>query len=274
MIRTKHIAGILGRMLMLLFAVSMISFILITNSPIDPLVSYVGTESTLSQAAKEAITQHWGLSDPLPERYLTWFKNLLQGDFGTSITYKRPVIDVIQDRFFYSVVLMTIAWTLSGIVGFIAGIAAGLKRDSVFDRAVKVFCLGLQSAPSFWLGLLILSCFSVSLGWFPIGMAAPMGKLASQVTLGDRVYHLVLPAFTLTIVSISKITLYTRQKLIEIMNSDFILFAKARGENTRQLVTRHVIKTSPCLRSPCSLPPSASCSAVWRWPRPCFPIQA
>jgi peptide/nickel transport system permease protein len=178
----------------------------------------------------------------LLERYLTWAKNILHGDFGTSITYKRPVIDVIQDRFSYSIVLMMAAWALSGILGFMTGIAAGIKQGSLFDKIVKVFCLGLQSAPTFWLGLLILSFFAVSLGWFPIGMAAPMGKLASEVTLADRAYHLILPVFTLTIVSISKITLYSRQKLIEIMNSDFILFAKARGENTKKLITRHVIR--------------------------------
>jgi peptide/nickel transport system permease protein len=242
MIRTKSIAVIFGRMILLLIAVSILSFILVTKSPIDPLVSYIGTESTLSQEAKAEISEHWGLNDPLLERYLTWAKNILHGDFGTSITYKRPVIDVIQDRFSYSIVLMMAAWALSGILGFMTGIAAGIKQGSLFDKIVKVFCLGLQSAPTFWLGLLILSFFAVSLGWFPIGMAAPMGKLASEVTLADRAYHLILPVFTLTIVSISKITLYSRQKLIEIMNSDFILFAKARGENTKKLITRHVIR--------------------------------
>ncbi len=98
------------------------------------------------------------------------------------------------------------------------------------------------SAPTFWLGLLVLTVFAVQLGWFPIGMAAPVGKLASDVTLADRLYHLALPVFTLTIVSMSEAVLYTRQKLIEIMNSDFILYAKARGENRYQLVKRHVLR--------------------------------
>jgi peptide/nickel transport system permease protein len=242
MVRAKNIAGITGRMLLLLVAVSILSFILVTKSPVDPLVAYIGTESTLSQEAKDEIAEHWGLTDPLPKRYLTWAENILQGDFGVSITYKRPVIDVIQERFAYSIVLMMISWALSGVLGFAVGVVAGMKQGSPFDKAVKVFCLGLQSAPTFWLGLLILSVFAVSLGLFPIGMAAPMGKLASQVTLGDRAYHLVLPVLTLTIVSISKITLYTRQKLIEIMNSDFILFAKSRGENKKQLIIRHVMR--------------------------------
>jgi peptide/nickel transport system permease protein len=137
---------------------------------------------------------------------------------------------------------MLLAWVFSGILGFVIGILCGLYQGSIFDRIMKVFCLALKSAPTFWLGLLVLIVFSVQLGWFPIGMAAPIGKAAEDVTLGDRIYHLVLPVFTLTIVSISEVVLYTRQKLVEIMNSDFILYAKTRGENKRQLIFRHVLR--------------------------------
>ncbi|MDR2156842.1 MAG: ABC transporter permease, partial [Clostridiales Family XIII bacterium] len=167
---------------------------------------------------------------------------VLRGDFGMSLTYKRPVIDVIAERFSHSIVLMMIAWTLSGILGFVAGIFAGLRRGGVFDKAIKSFCLILQSAPTFWLGLLALSFFAVTLGWFPIGMAAPIGKPAEDVTFLDRAYHLALPVLTLTIANIGKITLYTRQKLIEIMNSNFILFARARGETAGELTRRHLIR--------------------------------
>jgi peptide/nickel transport system permease protein len=229
-------------MLLLLIAVSVLSFALIVNAPIDPLTSYVGAESTLSQAAKDEIAAHWGLNDPAPERYLRWAGNILRGDFGTSITYKRPVIDIIGERFSYSIVLMMIAWILSGLLGFAAGVFAGRRRDSLPDRAVKTFCLILQSAPTFWLGLLTLSFFAVTLGWFPIGMAAPIGKPAPDVTMADRAYHLVLPVLTLTIANIGKITLYTRQKLTEILDSAFVLFAKARGETDRELTRRHLIR--------------------------------
>ncbi|MDR2355547.1 MAG: ABC transporter permease [Clostridiales Family XIII bacterium] len=242
--RPKYIAGIAGRMLLLLFLVSVLSFVLIVKAPIDPLVSYIGTESTLSEEAKDEIVRHWGLDAPLPARYANWVKNVLRGDFGMSIAYKRPVISVIRDRFSYSVVLMMLAWTFSGLLGYAAGVFAGLRKGGLFDGVIKLFCLVLQSAPTFWLGLLILSFFSVRLGLFPFGMAVPAGKLAADVTLGDRIYHLILPLFTLTIVSIGKITLFTRQKLIEIMNSDYILFARARGESDRQLVFRHILRNT------------------------------
>ena len=242
MMRAKTIILEIVRMLLLLFGVSLIAFVLITKAPIDPLVSYIGTNSTLSSEAKEEISEYWGLNDPLPERFITWITHAVQGDLGESITYKKPVIDVIKERMAYSFVLMLLAWVFSGILGFVIGIVCGLHPGSIFDRIVKVFCLALKSAPTFWLGLMILTVFAVQLGWFPVGMAAPVGKLAADVTLGDRIYHLILPVFTLTIVSISEVVLYTRQKLIEIMNSDFILYARTRGESRGQLVRRHVLR--------------------------------
>ncbi|MBE6024439.1 MAG: ABC transporter permease [Cellulosilyticum sp.] len=240
--RGKSILFELIRMILLLISVSILAFVLITKAPIDPLVSYIGTESTLSQEAKNEIAEYWGLNDSLPERFLTWANHVLHGDMGTSITYKRPVVDIITERFAYSFVLMLMAWLLSGVLGFILGVICGMKSGSIFDRMVKFFCLAMKSAPTFWLGLLVLMIFAVILGWFPLGMAAPIGKVASEVTLGERLYHLVLPVMTLTLVSMSEVVLYTRQKLIEIMNSDFILYARTRGENKRQIVMRHALR--------------------------------
>lgn len=240
--RGKNILFEFIRMALLLIAVSILGFVLITKAPIDPLVSYVGPESTLSEEAKEEIAEYWGLNDSLPERFLTWVNHVLHGDMGTSITYKKPVIDIITERFAYSFILMFMAWLLSGILGFIIGVICGMKPGSIFDRMTKLFCLAMKSAPTFWLGLLVLMIFSVMLGWFPLGMAAPIGKVASEVTIGERLYHLALPVMTLTVVSISEVVLYTRQKLIEIMNSDFILYARARGENKRQIIMRHALR--------------------------------
>lgn len=230
------------RMLLLLFLVCLFAFILISKSPIDPLVSYIGTNSTLSAEAKKQIAEYWGLNDPLPQRFLTWTANLLHGDMGTSITYKKPVIQVITERFSYSAILMLLAWLFSGIFGFIIGTICGIRQGGIFDRIVKFFCLTMKSAPTFWLGLMFLVIFAVKLGLFPIGMAVPMGKLASEITLADRIHHLILPVVTLTVANISEVVLYTRQRLIEIINSDFVLYARTRGENERQIITRHVLR--------------------------------
>lgn len=240
--RVKYLSKTIFRMITLLIGVCILSFILIYNSPIDPLTAYVGTESTLSEEAKQEVAEHWGLNDPPVQRFCTWANNLLHGDLGTSITYKQPVSTVIFDRFQYSFILMMVAWFFSGVIGFVSGILAGVFKGSIFDKLIKFLCLVFQSAPTFWIGLIVLSFFAIYLGWFPIGLAAPMGKVASEITIGDRIYHLVLPALTLSVLCSAKITLFTRQKLIEIMNSDYILFAKARGESTFQIIRRHGLR--------------------------------
>lgn len=237
--RPKYIGYIVLRMLTLLIAVSILSYILVNASPVDPLTAYVGSESTLSEESKEEIAEHWKLNEPPVKRFFTWAENTLRGDLGESITYRMSVAAVIADRFTHSLGLILAAWVLSGVLGFAAGILAALKRGSWLDKGIKTVCLIFQSAPVFWFGLLMVTVFAVSLGWFPMGQATPPGKLTEDVTLWDRIYHMILPTITLSILGISKITLYTRQKLIEIMHSDFILFAKARGESTRQLVVRH-----------------------------------
>lgn len=244
MIKRKNIMYEVARMLLLLFLVSFLAFLLIAKSPIDPLSSYIGTNSTLSPEAKAEIVNHWGLNDSIPHRYLTWLVNVCHGDMGMSISYKKEVVSVIKERFAYSAVLMGMAWILSGVIGFFLGVICGVRQGGFFDRITKSFCLLVKSAPTFWIGILFLVVFAVELGWFPIGMAVPMGKLESEVTLGDRIYHLILPVITLTIASISEIVLYTRQRVVEIINSDFILYARARGENTWQIVTRHVLRNA------------------------------
>lgn len=240
--RVKYICFTTFRMLTLVVAVSILSFILVSASPVDPLAAYVGSESTMSEEAKAEIAEYWGLNDPPVERFLTLAGHTLHGDLGNSITYNMPVSTVIFERFQYSLALILAAWILSGVLGFVLGILAALHKGRILDKGIKTFCLLLQSAPVFWFGLLMLTVFSILLGWFPLGQAVPLDKLASQVTVWDRIYHMILPAITLSILGVGKITLYTRQKLIEILHSDYILFAKARGESTKQLVMRHGLR--------------------------------
>ena len=115
-------------------------------------------------------------------------------------------------------------------------------EGSAFDKGVKIFCFVLSSTPSFWIGLLLLMLFSVQLGWFPIGFSVPIGKLSSEVTFLERVHHLILPAFTLSITGISNMVLHTRQKIIDVLNTDYVLFAKARGENKWTIIKRHGLR--------------------------------
>ncbi len=231
------------RLITLLGAISLLSFILISNSPIDPVRSYIGADMMLvSPEQRQQIAEYWGLNESKTSQFFHWVKAVSQGDLGTSLLYRVPVTDVIAERFLASLALMAVAWGLSGLFGFILGSIAGMKQGSWLDRFIKGYCFILASTPTFWLGLVALMAFSVWLGWFPIGLGSPAGMLAEDVTLFDRLKHLVLPALTLSIVGVANVALHTRQKLVEVLNSDYVRFAKAKGEKGFSLYWRHGLR--------------------------------
>ena len=231
------------RMTLLLIALCLISFWLVSHSPIDPVQAYIGADMMrVSPEQRQAIAEHWGLDKPPLERFLTWAGSMVRGDMGMSMVYRAPVRRVIAERFLASLALMALAWTLSGILGFVMGVVAAMKRDTWVDWAIKNYCLLLASTPTFWLGLLLMMVFSVQLGWFPVGLGTPAGLLADEVTLIHRLHHLILPALTLSIVGVAGIALHTRQKLIDVLNSDYILFARAQGKEGFRLFKLHGLR--------------------------------
>ena len=137
---------------------------------------------------------------------------------------------------------MAIAWAVGGALGFALGVAAGVKRGSVLDAAVKGYCYLLASTPVFWLALVMLVVFSVQLGWFPLGLSAPIGVASADATFADALHHLALPAITLSLTGVANIALHTREKTIDVMESDYVKFARARGASTRAIVMRHGLR--------------------------------
>ncbi|MFR8169669.1 MAG: ABC transporter permease [Marvinbryantia sp.] len=232
------------RMLLLLAAVSVATFALVSASPIDPLQANVGQAAlgSMSEAQKEKLRSYWGVDEPPVKRYLNWAKDALRGDLGTSLLYRQPVTDVIAVKLSNSLFLMGMAWVISGLLGFCLGVLAGVFRGRTVDKLVKGYCLLIASTPAFWLALLLLLIFSVWLKLLPIGLSVPIGMEAAGVTFLDRVRHAILPAFTLSITGVSNIALHTREKMIDIMESDYVLFARARGEKTGSIVRRHALR--------------------------------
>lgn len=231
------------RLLLLLGAVSVISFILVSQSPVDPIQAYVGADlMRVSPEQRQQIAEYWGLDQPMTVQYINWAGAMLQGDLGTSMIYRRPVADIIAERFVHSILLMGTAWFLSGIIGFTIGILAAMKKDTWIDRWIKWYCYTLASTPTFWLGLLLLMIFSVWLNWLPVGMGVPIGTIAEDVSWLDRLKHMILPAITLSIVGVSSIALHTREKLVQVLNSEYILFARAQGLSQPRLLWRHGLR--------------------------------
>ena len=227
----------------LLVAICFIAFLLIKNSPIDPVQAYIGADMLkVGPEQRERIAEYWGLDQPIMAQFWNWGSALLTGDMGVSMIFRRPVLEVISERFFPSLALMLTAWALSGIIGFAMGVMAAMKKNTLVDRIITWYCYTLASTPTFWMGLLILIVFAVYLGWFPIGLGVPAGVLAEDVSITDRIKHLILPALTLSIVGVANVALHTRQKLIEVLASDYVLFARARGEHGFILFWRHGLR--------------------------------
>lgn len=230
-------------MVTLLFAICLISFLLVKNSPIDPVQAYIGADMLkVGPEQREKIAEYWGVDQPVSVQFFNWGSALLSGDLGTSMIFRRPVADIISERFINSLALMVSAWLLSGLIGFVMGVVAAMKKDTWVDRMIKWYSYTLASTPTFWMGLLILIIFAVWLRWFPIGMGVPAGVLAEEVTLLDRIKHLILPALTLSMVGVANVALHTRQKLIDVLASDYVLFARVRGEQGFLLFWRHGLR--------------------------------
>lgn len=229
---------------LLLVGVSLVTFLLLCASPLDPLQTNVG-QVALGSMSQEQIAQleaYWGVGQPPAERYLGWLGSVLHGDFGISLLYRQPVISVIGGRLQNSLWLLVFAWVVSGLLGLALGMTAGAFRGRWPDKLIRGYCFVVSSTPAFWLALLLLMVFSVWLGWLPIGLSVPIGMEESSVTLADKLRHAILPALTLSITGVSNIALHTREKLVDVLGSDAVLFARARGENGWSIVLRHGLR--------------------------------
>ena len=227
-----------------MLAVGLVVFALVSMSPIDPVQANVGQAAyvNMSEAKRAQLASYWGGDVPFWERFANWAGALLQGDMGTSLRFNAPVSEVIAHRAANSLALMGIAWLLSGVLGFALGVAAGACRGGALDRVVRSYCFLLASTPTFWLGLLILMVLAVQLGWFPIGFSVPIGVSAADVTLTDAVHHLVLPALTLSVTGVANIALHTREKVVDVLESDYVRFARARGESELSVIVHHGLR--------------------------------
>lgn len=240
----KSVGKRLIKMLLLVACASLAAFWLLTLSPIDPLQQNIGQAALGSMSAEqiEKLQAYWGVDTPPTQRFAAWAGGMLQGDFGASLLYRQPVLNVIGAKLVNSIWLLSLAWVLSGLLGFLLGVLAGAFQGRWPDKLIKGWSMLLASTPAFWLALLLLMIFGVWLGWLPIGLSVPIGMESSAVTVLDRLRHAVLPALALSLTGTASVTLHTREKLVEVLGSDSVLFARARGESERSIVLRHGLR--------------------------------
>ncbi len=236
---TTYLTGRVGQGIFVLLVVSILAFGLLHLAPGDPAALLYGPD--LSAEELKAVRTAWGLEDPLPVQYVRWLSRFIQLDFGRSYSDGRPVRDVIFERLPATLYLTVSALGIAVVFGVTVGIISALRPLSWLDYAVTTVSTVLYSAPNFWLGLLLVLVFSVWLGWLP---SAGMHSVRGPASPGDRLAHLVLPAFVLSLREVASLIRYTRAGMIEVLGQDYIRLARAKGLPEYRVVLDHAFRNA------------------------------
>ncbi|UYV37531.1 ABC transporter permease [Rhodobacteraceae bacterium D3-12] len=220
-----------------LVVASFVIFLMVEVVPGDPAAYMLGINAT--DETLNALRDQLGLSGSLVERYLAWVGGMVQGDFGTSYTYRTPVAEMIGERLWISLPLAIYALTLSTVIAFPAGIWAASKRGSVVDTVVMgVTQLGV-AIPNFWFAMLMVLVFAINLQWFSAG-----GFVGWDAGFFAALKSLTLPAIALALPQASILARVMRSSLLDTLSEDFVRTARAKGLNKRQALWRHALRNA------------------------------
>ena len=218
-----------------LFLFSVIVFAVLRLVPGDPAVVMLGLQATPEAVAE--IRQEMGLDRSIPVQYVVWLNHVAHGDFGVSWTSKQPVWKLIQRRF-EATIFLTLGATIVGIViALPLGILAGVRPYSKFGAFATTFSLLGVALPGFWLGLLLLLLFSVRVHWLP-----PSGYVPFWDDPIQSIKHLILPAITLGVGLAAPLARFVRSSMLDVMGSDYIRTARAKGLAERSIISRHAMR--------------------------------
>lgn len=237
---TLYLAQKLLLFVVSVFVLSVLVFWLARLAPGDPLTAFYGERvEKMSVAEKAWAMDKLGLSDPLPVQYWRWLEHAVHGDFGISFKYKQDVLTVIGARISNTLLLGGVGFVLTFALALALGLFCARFEGRLIDRAICSVGSFTSCIPEFWLSLLLILVFAVTLRWLPPSGAYSVGKAADAA---DRLRHLVLP---LTVVVLSHLWYYAymiRNKLLEEVRADYVLLAKAKGLSRRQILTRHCLR--------------------------------
>lgn len=223
-----------------------INFLLPHLAPGDPLIYVIGPEATeLSPAERRAELARYGLDEPLHVQFVDYLLAALQGDLGTSLTFGRPVTDVLLARLPWTLLLVGSALLLAVVFGTLFGAISAWHEGDRTDLGLLSGIVVAMSAPGFWLGMLFIAVFAAALGWFPAsGVRSAEGSATALGTVLDVAHHMVLPVAALTFVRLGSIYLIARNTVISRLGDDFLLFARARGLSDRRVLYGHALPNS------------------------------
>lgn len=243
---------------LLCVGVTLVSFTLTQIVPGDPVAASLGDHAAADPETVAAFRQRFGFDKPLPEQYLIYIGNLVQGNLGESLQTRRPVAEDLAKYMSATIELSIVAMTIAMLGGVSLGIIAAVNRDRWPDQLIRVVSLAGVSVPTFWLSLVCLYVFFFQLGWSPGVGRLPPGA-ASPVTitglytvdalltgnwklLSQALSHLALPALVLAVYTIGAITRFTRAAMLDALQQDFVRSARAKGMPERTVVLRHVLR--------------------------------
>jgi peptide/nickel transport system permease protein len=244
-VRLPYVGRKLLQLALTLLAVVTFNFLLFRVLPGDPIQLYARSGRLTSEAAAQ-LRSLFGLDKPLWEQFWIYLKGLLHGDLGFSLTYRRPVSDIVSERLVNTLLLVGTATVVVVVVGVVLGAMSASRRGSRLDAATVYSSLVLWSMPTFWMGLLLVFAFGVWFEVLPIsGISAAGATYSSPLGLPlDVARHLVLPTLTLVLVDIGQFVLITRSSLVDVLTEDFVTTARAKGNPRRRVVWRHGMRNA------------------------------
>lgn len=209
--------------------VSVIVFAIMQAMPGDPIDLMVDTRVSAERVAE--LKAQWGLDKPAIVQFFYWLGNILQGDFGMSVSMKQNVGDLIMQRLPYTLMLTGAALLIEYIIAIPLGLLAATRKDKATDKALTVGTIVLWSMPQFWLGVLFMFIFSITLGILPLSGYSGFSSL-------------ILPAFTLALPTLAQIFRLTRSEVLDVMQERYVMTAKAKGIEGKKVLIKHVLRNA------------------------------
>jgi peptide/nickel transport system permease protein len=240
-----------------LLGVTFIVFLMLHFTPGDPAELLMGERA--SEEALQAIREHLGLNEPLYVQYGMFLKQLMKGDLGETIWTRQKVWIEIKQRFPATIELSLVALFISCVFGMILGIVSATKQYSIFDYLSMLGALAGVSMPIFWLGLVFMLIFSLNLGWLPMSARLSVGVDLETITnfyvldalltrnwvaLKDALWHIIMPAVTLSTIPTAIIARMTRSSMLEVLRQDYIKTAKAKGLSQFSVIFKHALRNA------------------------------
>lgn len=227
--------------------ITLISFFIIHLAPGKPTDILTQLNPKITPEARAALEKEWNLDKPIAVQYVLWFKKLIKFDFGQSYsTDRRLVWDKIKERLPITIFINVLSLIIIFLIAIPIGVSSALKQHSLYDRVTTVFVFVGFATPSFWLALLLMMLFGVTLGWLPISGLTSLGyeSLSTIGKVWDRISHLILPVFISAFGGLAGLSRYMRSNMLEVIRQDYITTARAKGLSEKKVIYKHALRNA------------------------------